>query len=377
MGDSTPNYWDYLNLSTLLSLQSGLEGPDGPPMEPDELHFIITHQVFELWFKLSLAELRNARDHLGSPHMPEEHVPYVVHHLRRVTSVLRLAVNTFEVMETLTPQDFLSFRDKLTPASGFQSFQMREIELLMGLADSDRIKYGGVDPLEHIEKLARSSPGGAHAWGRLSAARAETSLLAALRAWLFRTPIDASSPGDAGDAEAVEDFLTRYLDAVRTHHQEQAERLVASKLGEAEGVRERFASSSAAARAFLFAEDIPDEADRAWRKRVRAALVFIESYRTLPLLAWPRLLIDAMVEFEEQMVLFRTRHARMVERVIGRRVGTGGSSGVDYLDRTTRLRIFTDLWTVRTLLLPRDRVPQLANPDRYGFAPLPLPPTGG
>ena len=67
-------------------------------------------------------------------------------------------------------------------------------------------------------------------------------------------------------------------------------------------------------------------------------------------------------------MLWRTRHARMVERVIGRRVGTGGSSGVDYLDATTRYRIFTELWTVRTILLPREHLPPLTHPEFYGFA---------
>ena len=109
-------------------------------------------------------------------------------------------------------------------------------------------------------------------------------------------------------------------------------------------------------------------------RRVRAGLLFIESHRNLPLLAWPRLLIDTVVEVEEQLVLWRNRHARMVERVIGRRVGTGGSSGVEYLDRTTRARIFGDLWTVRTLLMPKRLVPGAENADFYyqvGSAPIP------
>ena len=67
----------------------------------------------------------------------------------------------------------------------------------------------------------------------------------------------------------------------------------------------------------------------------------------------PRLLIDAIVEVESQMVMFRHRHARAVERIMGRRVGTGGSGGVDILDATS-IRIFTDLWAVRTLLLRRN-----------------------
>jgi tryptophan 2,3-dioxygenase len=103
-------------------------------------------------------------------------------------------------------------------------------------------------------------------------------------------------------------------------------------------------------------------------RRVRAGLLFIESYRELPLLAWPRLLIDKVVAVEKQMVLWRSGHARMVERTIGRRVGTGGSSGVDYLDEAARVRVFTDLWAVRSILLSTEQRPELDNPDFYGFA---------
>jgi tryptophan 2,3-dioxygenase len=101
---------------------------------------------------------------------------------------------------------------------------------------------------------------------------------------------------------------------------------------------------------------------------VRAAALFIESYRELPLLAWPRVLLDAIVELDEYLVLFRTRHARMVERIIGRRPGTGGSAGVDYLDATTKYRIFKDMWAIRTMLLPRTALPALRHPERYDFA---------
>ncbi|MFN7147142.1 MAG: tryptophan 2,3-dioxygenase family protein, partial [Myxococcota bacterium] len=103
-------------------------------------------------------------------------------------------------------------------------------------------------------------------------------------------------------------------------------------------------------------------------RRARAGLLFIESYRDLPLLAWPRLLLDTVVELEEQLLLWRHRHARMVERTIGRRVGTGGSSGVEYLDKTTGQRIFPELWAVRSALLPRDALPPLEAPEKYGFA---------
>ncbi len=356
---ATPTYWDYLALDRVLGSQDGL---GGPAPSPDELHFIIVHQTFELWFKLAISQVRLARDHLAAPTLPEEQVPFVVHHLGRVNEILRLCVEQFRVMETLPPQDFLDFRDKLTPSSGFQSFQMREMEILLGLEESQRVLLGGMDPLAHIRELAETSPTGAMAWGRIQTARSETTLRTALLRWLARTPIQGSGAGAPNDDEAVEAFLHDYLAQVERHQRSVAQGLT-TVLGDAEHARieARIQAGVAGTRAFLFPDD-PSE------KRARAALVFIESYRELPLLAWPRLLLDTVVELEEQILLFRNRHARMVERTIGRRVGTGGSNGVDYLDKTTSYRVFPELWAVRTALLPRAYLPPLAHPERYGFA---------
>jgi tryptophan 2,3-dioxygenase len=110
------------------------------------------------------------------------------------------------------------------------------------------------------------------------------------------------------------------------------------------------------------------EAERAYRRRVRAAIVFLESYRELPRLTWPREVVDSLVEMEQRMLIWRQRHARMVERVIGRRTGTGGSAGVDYLDQTAlRYRVFSDVWAVRSLLLRKETLPPLAHEEAYGF----------
>jgi tryptophan 2,3-dioxygenase len=372
-----PNYWDYLNLDALLSLQGGVEGDDAQ-LVPDELLFIVVHQTYELWFKQVLRELTEAIGLFRRGAVPEEQLPHVVHHLKRVAAIMRLAVEQFAVMETLTPQDFLGFRDKLVPASGFQSFQMRKLEILLGLEKAQREPYGSTDAMEHIRKLAQESPGGARAWSTIQEAAEKAgdgfTLKAVMRDWLYRTPIDASSPGDPGDEAIVEQFLERYHAAMIGFHAEQADRLAAASISPREEIDARFARSAAGARSFLFAEDVEDEAERARIRRVRAGLLYIESHRNLPLLAWPRLLIDTVVEVEEQMVLWRHRHARMVERVIGRRVGTGGSSGVEYLDRTTRARIFGELWTVRTLLMPKRLVPEAESAEFYyqvGSAPTP------
>ena len=317
------------------------------------------HQAFELWFKLVLSQLRLARNHLAGAHLPEAQVPFVVHHLGRVNVILRHCVEQFAVMETLPPQDFLEFRDKLTPASGFQSFQLREIEILLGLKTEDRVAHGGVKPEAHIQSVGKDS--NFDAFARLQSTMQEITLRDALHAWLARTPIQGSSVGDPGDEQVVDSFIAEYLGKVQESGEATLRGLVAA-LGEAE--RERMAPRIKVgleeARKFLLVDDKTV-------RRARAGLLFIESYRELPLLAWPRLLIDTVVELEEQLLLFRNRHARMVERVIGRRIGTGGSSGVEYLDKTTAYRTFPELWTVRSALLPRNMLPALQRRERYGM----------
>ncbi len=353
---SPPVYWDYLSLPGLLAQQEGLDGNPGP----DELHFIIVHQAFELWFKLVLSQLRLARNHLAAAHLPEEQVPFVVHHLGRVNVILRHCVDQFAVMETLPPQDFLAFRDKLTPASGFQSYQLREIEALLGLKNEDRVSLGGVKPEAHIQSVGASSQ--FDAFARLQATQQEVTLRDALNAWLARTPVQGSSVGDPGDESVVNGFLAEYLQQVQAHGDATLAGLVTA-LGDAERARmePRIRTTVEETRRFLLADD-PGV------RRARAGLLFIESYRELPLLAWPRLLIDTIVELEEQMLLFRNRHARMVERVIGRRIGTGGSSGVEYLDKTTAYRTFPELWTIRSALLPRTMLPALRHREKYGVS---------
>lgn len=366
MTPPAPNYWDYLQVDRLLALQGGLGGDDAQ-VSSDELHFIVVHQVYELWMKLLLRELRDARDQLAAERVDEEIVPRVVHHLDRVEEILRLMTAQWAVMETLAPQDFLAFRDKLAPASGFQSFQMRELELVLGLGPAQRLKYGGVDPIDHIRTASRSARGGDEVRRRIERALGEGSLHAALHKWLHRTPIQGSCPGDPDDARIVDSFLTSYLAAYETAQRQVFENLARAGVADPDGLEGRVETARQGARSFLLAEDHTGP-DKDFIRRVRAGLLFIESYRELPLLAWPRLLIDKIVAVEKQMVLWRSGHARMVERTIGRRVGTGGSSGVDYLDEAARVRVFTDLWAVRSILLAREQLPALDNPDFYGFA---------
>ena len=144
------------------------------------------------------------------------------------------------------------------------------------------------------------------------------------------------SVDDENDGELVEDFVGKYLESMENLNQKMLEKMVEHSSVDKKTLEERFDANIKSAEDYFYAQ-------KGKISRSRAGLLFIEAYRELPLLAWPRKLIDSFVELEESMVLFRTHHARMVERIIGRRVGTGGSSGVDYLDATTKYRIFKDL----------------------------------
>ncbi|MEO0321942.1 MAG: tryptophan 2,3-dioxygenase family protein [Myxococcota bacterium] len=367
MSHAATRYWDYLRLPQLLELQHGLS--DEGELSNDEVLFITIHQIDELWFKLILRELNAVRDVFARPHVPEQELASAVRGLRRVAILFQQVANHFALMETMTTRDYLAFRDKLSPASGFQSVQMREMEVLMGLESSRRVALG----YEGSYRDALKGPGGSATWStqRLDARLADLPTLKdAIDEWLHRTPIMGKRPGEEG----AEDALARFTDGYLDQHGRECERTVAFSMHEGlheedrARITKRYAREHVNAAAFLRAEDIEEAGERARRARIRAALLFIESYRELPLLAWPREVVETVVALEQASLVFRQRHARMVERVIGRRTGTGGSAGVDYLDKTAlRYRVFDDFWTVRTLLLREAALPPLEEAAFYGL----------
>jgi tryptophan 2,3-dioxygenase len=248
-------------------------------------------------------------------------------------------------------------------ASGFQSAQLRQIEILFGLDENVRIPLG-VEP-NYISALRAHDGSQSPALARVQKSLADKpTFKETIESWLHRTPIDGVGPHEREADAALERFIARFVGC----YQDTVDATMARALsitavdGDKARLRERYGRERSALAEFLAADGDPR------RRRVRCAMIFIETYRELPLLAWPRELLDAIVEVEQLFVMFRQRHARMVERVIGRRTGTGGSAGVDYLDKTAlEYRIFRDLWAVRTLQIPRSAAPELERGGYYGF----------
>lgn len=363
-----PSYWDYIKVEELLQLQTGVADSE-QGLSDDEVRFIVIHQVDELWFKLVLRELQRARDLFRLDYVPETSLAAAATSLHRIALIFQLAGDHFRLMETMKTKDYLAFRDKLSPASGFQSAQMREIEVLLGLELQERIAFGHEQSF--LDSLRASDGSESAAQARVRRRMSDQPTLKdAVYAWLARAPIDGSRPSDPGDGAAVSNFIEAFLHGhlrMLERQKEHATRLQALSAADAARLHARYDQELAAARAFLQAEDAAPPT-RAAIRRLRAAILFIESNRELPLLSWPGEIIDGLIEAEQAMLIFRQRHARMVERVIGRRVGTGGSAGVEYLDQTAlSYRVFKEIWRTRTLLLDPNLTPPPERRELYGL----------
>ena len=209
----------------------------------------------------------------------------------------------------MTPAGFLDFRDLLTPASGFQSVQFRLIEARLGLHDERRLR---IEEQSMRERLAPEDRAKLDADGHVS-------LLGQLDAWLARTPFVA-----LGDYNFRESYRAAVVAALRRD---------AGQVGADASLPEEQRRQDAAAieKALLRFEALfaPDAASSSWRMSPRAieAALFISLYRDMPVLQLPFRLLQALMDIDESLTLWRLRHALMVERMIGIRPGTGGSSG--------------------------------------------------
>jgi len=243
-----------LRLPQLLSQQV----PQADPPAHDELLFITVHQVYELWFKQLLHEIETARDAMSGGELWRAR-----HLFQRVHVIERLLVEQVEVLETMTPQDFLEFRSALAPASGFQSAQFRELEFLSGAKDPEFLaRFRGLTEAERL---------------RLKRRLAEPGLWDAYVGLLGQRGL-----GVDGDDQILHSLLVVARDRV--------------------------------------------------------------GYGEL----WQ--LAEDLISHDEIAALWRARHVQMVERQIGTKSGTGGSTGAPYLRARVPLRYYPLLWELRARL---------------------------
>ena len=345
--DKPLTYAEHLQLERLLSCQQRQSELHGRPAH-DEMLFIVVHQAYELWFKVILFELDRIQDIFSGPRTDDSGLGAAIHGVTRIVEVQKLLIHQLDVLETMTPMDFLDFRDLLVPASGFQSLQFRLIETRLGLRPAERVSFDERPVDARLEPEDRA---------RLRAADARPSLRDQIEDWLERTPFVQVSGYDFREVyrQAVVDMLEKDAALVRDNPALSAAE-VDSELASIEVSRRRFDSIFDEARHRALVEE------GAWRLSWRAlqAALFINLYRSEPVLQLPFRLLSGLMDIDETLTNWRYRHALMVQRMIGRKLGTGGSSGHDYLRQTAeRHRVFGDLFALSTFLIPRSRLPRL------------------
>ncbi len=347
-------YSDYLHLDDLLNAQTPKSVEAGAPQH-DEFLFICVHQTSELWFKQILLELDSVLAIMEREHVAARDLGTVLSRLERIKEIQRLLVTQIDVLESMTPLDFLDFRSFLVPASGFQSVQFRLIENKFGLSASDRMRVEGhcyVATLrnDHAELVEDSEQA--------------LSLLDHVDRWLARSAFF--------NAESF-DFVQRYRDAANALHAAERAEIEGHPTWDAESRRKRLKAFESGVRKFdaVFQKAIWDEEVRQGKRRLSyqafMTALFVNLYRDEPALHLPFRILTALVEIDESFTIWRQRHALMAHRMLGRQAGTAGS-GYVYLDETAkRYKAFKDLFDVSTYLLPRSALPCLPDATASGF----------
>jgi len=326
-------YSDYLQLDKILDAQKTESGKEGIRAD-DEMLFIIIHQTYELWFKQILYELNIVQQIFRQENI-QNNAPDIynsVHRLKRICGILNIAVSQMSVLETMTPLDFLDFRDLLLPASGFQSIQFKMIEAALGLTYQNR--HG---KSYYTSQLTQKDI------DRVKEAESQQSLLVLINDWLERMPfIDNEIYWTQEEPHGA--FWLEYRNAY------------ASSLRDNEKNNLKVFDDL-----FIIPENYPKE--RAFTADANRSALFIMLYRDYPLLHLPYELLSTLLEIDELLAMWRYRHIHMVQRTIGKRIGTGGSTGADYLRSAADSHyVFKELAELTSFLLPRSILPKLPLP---------------
>lgn len=325
-------YSDYLQLDKILNAQTLESDRPGKVHAHDEMLFIIVHQSYELWFKQVLYEVGSVMDIFSKSEIADNSPDlYMVHHrLKRVVSIMHMLVGKIDIIETMTPLDFLDFRDLLRPASGFQSIQFKLLEAYLGLKMENRhgqeyyISQLKPEDVQTVRDAEKTKP-----------------LIALINEWLERMPfLDDKKYWQDTDSD-INSFWERYKE------------VYASSLAEGEKNNINIFEAQ------LLATDMKPE--WALSPKARRAALFIMLYRDYPILQLPFGLLNVLLEIDEAISIWRYRHMSMVHRIIGMRTGTGGSTGKDYLSGALQKHhIFSEFAALTSFLIERNKLPQLS-----------------
>jgi tryptophan 2,3-dioxygenase len=345
-------YNEYLMLNQFLDCQEPLSRKFADKENPeahDETLFIIVHQAYELWFKQILHDMNSVLGIFSKEKVPDNDLGTVVQRLERIRKIQVMISGQLEILESMTPMDFLEFRNLLIPASGFQSTQFREIEIKMGLGTHDRQSIDREFFLGRLNEADRA---------KLISLEGSPSLLKLLEAWLERTPFTITGEFNFWNEyqNSVNAVLAEDEATVQSNIAKLSDREKEMQLSNLKSTKETFES--------LFNEEahqaLVAAGGRKLSRKATLNALFILLYRDEPMLALPFQMMSLMMDIDENFTTWRYRHALLAQRMLGTKIGTGGSSGHTYLKRAAdNNRVFVDLFNLSTYLIPRSRLPAI------------------
>ncbi|MEI2709351.1 MAG: tryptophan 2,3-dioxygenase family protein [Chitinophagaceae bacterium] len=351
MSDQPMYYGDYLHLNKILDSQHPVSFQNNNTPAHDEMLFIVIHQAYELWFKQILFEL----DFISKTFSKEvindnsEDLNLVRHRFSRIIKIMQLLNEQVSILDTMTPLDFLEFRNLLTPSSGFQSVQFRLIEAKLGLQLNNR---------HHADYYKRTNEGGFTKpdYNQINDSEKEKNVLQLVNGWLERMPFfeehfwkDYTHNNDLSFTNHP--FWNDYRNVYNTGLTEREQ----NKIHDFDYVFFEQAHPT------LNQEQLEGLRSGFSPKALQAAL-FIMLYRDFPVFQTSYQLLDSLIEIDHLMSNWRHKHLVMVRRMIGMRVGTGNTSGSGYLEGAlSKHYVYRDLSGLSTYLIERKKLPKLPN----------------
>ncbi|NWV36186.1 T23O dioxygenase, partial [Grantiella picta] len=347
-------YGEYLQLDKILNAQE-LESEKKGKRIHDEHLFIVTHQAYELWFKQILWEMDSVRGIFQNGHVRDErNMLKVITRMNRISLILKLLVEQFSVLETMTALDFFDFRYYLSPASGFQSLQFRLLENKIGVPQSLRVPYNR----RHYRDNFKGQD-----YDLLLKSEQEPTLLQLVEAWLERTPgLDAEEFDFWGQLEVnVLKGLEEEFDLIQAKAEsEEKDDLLSEYQKQKDILLSLFDEKRH--------EHLLSKGERRLSYKALKGALMIYFYREEPRFQVPFQLLTSLMDLDVLMTKWRYNHVCLVHRMIGSKAGTGGSSGYHYLRSTVsdRYKVFVDLFNLSTFLVPRHWIPKM-NPNIHKF----------
>ena len=347
MTNDKPTYEKYLQLNKILNSQKRRSDILKNSVH-DEMLFIIIHQIYELWFKQIIFEIDSIIKYFNNKNIQDTSINTIVSRLERINDIQKIIIDQIHILESMTPMDFLEFRDLLSPASGFQSVQFRVIENLLGLKRSNRLKFSkqeytsflSKEEIIIVEKIEK-----------------DKSLFDVIESWLERMPFLKTKKYN---------FWESYQKSVSNMFDNDIKIIKENPNLSKDSKKDQINIYNNILKDYELLFDLKkyqkllDSGSRKISQKASLAALFIMLYREEPILHAPFRLLTKLIDIDHSLNNWRYSHALLAKRMIGSKIGTGGSSGYSYLKKTMdKHNIFDDYSNLTTYIIPKSKLTKL------------------